>query len=1362
MRRIITAQTGAAVLMASLFTLGLPLSAAVASSADAPATTRMVVVDTSSGTPMISVTTVLAVNVAAVEQQAAEDPNVVAFPDRTAIPLSLDGGTDPLRATQWALDQMHVDAVHGEGIDGTGQLVAVIDTGIDAPHEDLVGQIVDRHDTIPGIPGWSYHATSVAGIIAANSGNGIGVESIAPGAKLLDVRVCAPSSCYTSDVLDGVVWAVQRGATVINLSIGGTGTDVAPVMAWARAQGVVVVAAAGNSGCSLYYYPSGVQTPSPYCTADSISSAVTWPAADPDVIAVGAVQQDGTVPSYSSYGTYVDVAAPTGVMTTQPGYYESSFGGTSAAAPHVAALAALIRQADPALTPDEVQAVIEATVNAPLQPPTHALWNPDFTTQETTTITPRMLVGAGVVDAQRAVDLALDWNARTVAPAVTSEAGQLVVDWSAVAGAASYAVLLNGVASATTATTTATLSGLDNTRQYAVEVDALDGDGAVITRSRLSLAAPDDQPTLDPVHIATLTADASEVDVRVDTTWTGGRDLYLYRTDQPGAPVATYSGAHGSTTTAFPYAQPDAMSVSYYLTWIDSGRHESPPSNTMSAAAVWHPLAAPTSVAVTTGDTTATVTWDAVPGAAAYLYYDPTAGSYTTTTQTSVAFTGLTNAWPYTTMVAAKLTNDGNTNRFDSFFSTLIKFYAMPPKLAAPTFAVTESSTGLTVSWTPVPGATGYNVYRDDGYSFGTFPGQTSQFLAFGPWTERYHVYGFRMVAYRDDPPWYPADFGDVSVAVVAGTAVAPPPAPEHLVCSPDLDAATVMCSWTATGADTVALGITGTGVDLTTTTSDTSVTVSTPGLTAGETYAVTATPSLSGTVGTPAATTFTVATPPSPPTDLALSSTDGGLGVVWHAPSRAGSSAVDGYTIVVLIDGTVVRTVSDATSPAALTGLTNGTTYQVQVLAHSAAGTSGAASSSGTPYAVPEAPTALIVARADATSATLSWVGSSSAGAPVTVYAVSLDRELQTTTLDHTATVVGMTPGTQYTLGVQAVGPGGRSSFAQASFTAGRGPAAPQITSASVDGTTATLTFTRDGAAAPTPGYTVVADPDDIVRAIPSGTSVTVGGLSPATTYTFLIVADNVIGTATSEAVALTVPAAPPPPTTTTTVPPTTTTTTVPPTTTTTTVPTTTTTTTPPRTTTPTTAPKPPPRPLGGFWVATASGRVVARGPRSTLGDLRATRLRSPIAAITATTDSKGYWLLGRDGGIFSFGRTGFYGSLGGLKLNQPVFAMTATPDNRGYWLVARDGGIFSFGNARFSGSAGGMHLNHPVVGMVATRTGRGYWLPRRPTAECWRSGTRTPMAARPRRNSVAEPWSTSSRRGAAAATGSWRRTVA
>ena len=140
-----------------------------------------------------------------------------------------------------------------------------------------------------------------------------------------------------------------------------------------------------------------------------------------------------------------------------------------------------------------------------------------------------------------------------------------------------------------------------------------------------------------------------------------------------------------------------------------------------------------------------------------------------------------------------------------------------------------------------------------------------------------------------------------------------------------------------------------------------------------------------------------------------------------------------------------------------------------------------------------------------------------------------------------------------------------------------------------------------------------------------------------------------------------------------------------------------------------------PPPLPLRGWRLATATGQVRAVSDAcNRAGDQGsvAGRLALPAVGMAATPSGHGYWLVASDGGIFSFGDANFYGSTGAIRLNRPIVGMAVTPSAQGYWMVADDGGIFAFGDANFYGSTGSRHLNRPIVGMVATVDGRGYAL--------------------------------------------------
>lgn len=185
---------------------------------------------------------------------------------------------------------------------GAGQVIAVVDSGIDLTHPDLVGRLVPGFDFVDDDANpddYQFHGTHVAGTAAATAGNGIGVAGVAPEASLMPVRVLDGNGGGTSaSVGSGIVYAAQEGADVINLSLGGPAGAgdqfMIDALALARSFDAVVVAAAGNEGNDNDADP---HTP---CTLPG-----------DHLICVAALTSGGTLPGFSNFGaTTVDVAAP--------------------------------------------------------------------------------------------------------------------------------------------------------------------------------------------------------------------------------------------------------------------------------------------------------------------------------------------------------------------------------------------------------------------------------------------------------------------------------------------------------------------------------------------------------------------------------------------------------------------------------------------------------------------------------------------------------------------------------------------------------------------------------------------------------------------------------------------------------------------------------------------------------------------------------------------------------------------------------------------------------------------------------------------------------------------------------------------
>ena len=328
--------------------LAVLLPSAVAAGAASGDDTTMVVVERDdSGGLIVRTFTVTESNSGSFSAATATDPDVIAVEPIGTVQAFVN---DPYRSNQWALDRLSFEATWAT-TDGTGVVVAVIDTGIRATHEDLSGKVLSGTDFIsPGGDGTladHYHGSHVAGIIGAYANNGLGIAGGAPGVQILPVRALDGSGTgTTAGVASGIIWAVDNGADVINLSLGSSGDSsvIRAAVAHAEANDVVVVAAAGNGG--------------------HVGNPVTYPAAIPEVVAVSATESNDSRAYFSNHGTWIDVAAPGSGIYSLHGagdlVYASS-SGTSMAAPYVAAAAALVRATSPTLTAAEIREVLRFT-----------------------------------------------------------------------------------------------------------------------------------------------------------------------------------------------------------------------------------------------------------------------------------------------------------------------------------------------------------------------------------------------------------------------------------------------------------------------------------------------------------------------------------------------------------------------------------------------------------------------------------------------------------------------------------------------------------------------------------------------------------------------------------------------------------------------------------------------------------------------------------------------------------------------------------------------------------------------------------------------------------------------------------------
>lgn len=273
--------------------------------------------------------------------------------------FSVGAFDDPLLPAQYGISITGTDRAWAVQRGSADVVVAVIDSGIDGTHPEFAGRLLPGYDFSekeprPGgnVDGYG-HGTHVAGVIGAAAGNGIGIAGIAPGCKLMPVRIFNNwGHTTTGGATAAVIWAVNNGAKVINASWGSTLVNQASHDAYQYAldQDVVFVAAVGNSGKN-----------------DSKS----YPGASPGVIGVSATNADDRWASFSTWGDWVSLAAPgEGILSTYPlskGNGYRIMQGTSMASPLVAGAAALVRSQYPQLTQAQIKERLEKTAKDVIQ-----------------------------------------------------------------------------------------------------------------------------------------------------------------------------------------------------------------------------------------------------------------------------------------------------------------------------------------------------------------------------------------------------------------------------------------------------------------------------------------------------------------------------------------------------------------------------------------------------------------------------------------------------------------------------------------------------------------------------------------------------------------------------------------------------------------------------------------------------------------------------------------------------------------------------------------------------------------------------------------------------------------------------------
>lgn len=283
-------------------------------------------------------------------------PGVLSVSPTQKVKLSAAGSvspiTDPHYSEQWGLSKAEVPKAWNLGATGKGITVAVVDTGVDINHPDLQDNLVSGYNAITGETGLSAvqdnngHGTHVSGIIAAEL-NGVGVVGVAYQAKIMPIKTMDRSGEGTDDVIaDGIVWAADHGAKIINLSLGSDTQEevLKEAVQYAIDRGCLVVAAGGNKEDSTNL------------------TTITYPAADPQVLAVTATDANDNLASFSLTGPNAGIAAPGTHIVSD--YWDNGSGyatidGTSMAAPFVSGVAALVWSMHPDFSADHVRQDLE-------------------------------------------------------------------------------------------------------------------------------------------------------------------------------------------------------------------------------------------------------------------------------------------------------------------------------------------------------------------------------------------------------------------------------------------------------------------------------------------------------------------------------------------------------------------------------------------------------------------------------------------------------------------------------------------------------------------------------------------------------------------------------------------------------------------------------------------------------------------------------------------------------------------------------------------------------------------------------------------------------------------------------------------
>ena len=604
---------------------------------------------------------------------------------------------DPYAYEQWNLRMIGAYDAWDITTGSADVRVAVIDTGVDLDHPDLAGKVVAQADVVSNdgsADDGDGHGTHVAGIIAANTNNYVGVAGVAPGIRLIavDVFTGIGNNAYalTSDVIEGMQFASSNGADVINLSLGLYYRDTAYEQAVnaAVSQGILVVCAAGNDNTTTPHYPS------------DFDAAVSVIATD---------WYDGRA-SYSNYGPGKDISAPGGDDESLPYSGESLIlstykdggyryiGGTSQAAPVVSGVAALILSVNPNLTVNEVKNIL-------------------YTTAKDKGASGRdNNFGYGRVDAYMAVFAA---KAPDTIAAVPTNYNSAYISWSAVPGANGYELSRstspggNYSVVKTTSSLGCTNASMSTGTTYYYRVRAYH----MVGRKKVwgAYSSPTTAATvLSPVTSASASA-YYPTSIKVSWSAVPGRTRYeVWRCESA---TGTYTRVGSTTSTYYKDTTCIPFVTYYYQIKVYRTVNRLPIySASVSPTASATPILGNVSgvKAAVSSPSSVKVSWSSVTGASGYevLRSATIDGEYVSvklTTSRSFTDTSCTPNTTYYYQVRAYRKAGGGT----------VPSTPSTPVSATPYFgsvsnakAVCSSPGRIKLSWSAVSGRTGYEIYR--------------------------------------------------------------------------------------------------------------------------------------------------------------------------------------------------------------------------------------------------------------------------------------------------------------------------------------------------------------------------------------------------------------------------------------------------------------------------------------------------------------------------------------------------------------------------------------------------------------------------------------------------------------------------